>query len=500
MVVGLHFDPDAFGRFSEGIARFLGTGRFLAGQTVAVVVWISVNAVAVRLRWDPYPFILLNLAFSTQAAYAAPLILLAQNRQDDRDRAQAEMDREVNFRTQAEAEFLARELASVRLTLADVATIDELQDAVDALTDALGDAVNRIESKLDAGGARVLRPRDAPLARRWPSSSRSSRWPPTACRQSDSALDLPAEPDAPVAAGDPAPTSEPTPTVDPIVWEACDGAQCATVAMPLDHDVPDGQTIDLFVRRLPATGDRLGSLFLNFGGPGGTAADLIDRFPVPNRLRERFDIVGMDPRGVGRSTPLDCGIDPTTLYSVDPTIDDAIDVQALLDVSTRYADDCAADRGDLLPHLGTRDVARDMDRIRAGMGDEQLSYVGFSYGTSIGQAYADLFPERVRAMVLDGVVDTAPAGIDAAVVAGRGLRDRPRQLGRRLSEPVIVPVRRRRHRRGRRPAGPRRAGGSVVEWRPSPRSGRGDHRPRLSALPGIALGVARPRRRRRPRP
>ena len=143
--VGLHFDPDAFGRFSEGIARFLGTGRFLAGQTVVVAIWIAVNAVAVRLRWDPYPFILLNLAFSTQAAYAAPLILLAQNRQDDRDRAQAEMDREVNFRTQAEAEFLARELASVRLTLSDVATVDELEDAVSTLSEALA----RIESKLD---------------------------------------------------------------------------------------------------------------------------------------------------------------------------------------------------------------------------------------------------------------------------------------------------------------------------------------------------------------
>ena len=85
--LGVHYDPDAFGRFSEAIARFLGTGRFLVGQTILVVVWITLNVVAVRLRWDPYPFILLNLAFSTQAAYAAPLILLAQNRQDDRDRA-----------------------------------------------------------------------------------------------------------------------------------------------------------------------------------------------------------------------------------------------------------------------------------------------------------------------------------------------------------------------------------------------------------------------------
>ena len=144
-VTRVHFDPDAFGRFSEAIARFLGTGRFLAGQTVVVAAWIAINAIAVRLRWDPYPFILLNLAFSTQAAYAAPLILLAQNRQDERDRAQAEQDRELNARTQAEAEFLARELASVRLSLADVATVTELRDAVGELTEALG----RIESKLD---------------------------------------------------------------------------------------------------------------------------------------------------------------------------------------------------------------------------------------------------------------------------------------------------------------------------------------------------------------
>lgn len=151
-VIGVHFDPEAFGRFSEAIARFLGTGRFLAGQTVAVALWITLNVVAVSLRWDPYPFILLNLLFSTQAAYAAPLILLAQNRQDERDRAQAEQDREVNAHTQAEAEFLARELAGLRLTLSDVATVDELQGAVGDLAEALA----RIESKLDGavGGDR----------------------------------------------------------------------------------------------------------------------------------------------------------------------------------------------------------------------------------------------------------------------------------------------------------------------------------------------------------
>ena len=143
--IGVHYDPDAFGQFSEGIARFLGTGRFLVGQTVVVAVWITINVVAVQLRWDPYPFILLNLAFSTQAAYAAPLILLAQNRQDDRDRAQAELDREVNARTQADTEYLARELASVRLALSDVVTSEDLRDAVEQVARAL----DRLHERLD---------------------------------------------------------------------------------------------------------------------------------------------------------------------------------------------------------------------------------------------------------------------------------------------------------------------------------------------------------------
>jgi uncharacterized membrane protein len=133
------YDADAFGRFSEGIARFLGTGRFLAGQTVLVIAWIVLNIVGFVHHWDPYPFILLNLAFSTQAAYAAPLILLAQNRQDDRDRAIIERDREVAARTQADTEFLARELAAVRLALADVVTIDDLSDRFGTLEKLITD-------------------------------------------------------------------------------------------------------------------------------------------------------------------------------------------------------------------------------------------------------------------------------------------------------------------------------------------------------------------------
>jgi uncharacterized membrane protein len=137
--MGARYDADAFGRFAETLARFLGTGRFIVGQTVIVIGWIILNSIGLIYRWDPYPFILLNLAFSTQAAYAAPLILLAQNRQDDRDRANIERDREVASRTQSDTEFLARELAAVRLALADVVTTQDLEDSLGQLIKLIAD-------------------------------------------------------------------------------------------------------------------------------------------------------------------------------------------------------------------------------------------------------------------------------------------------------------------------------------------------------------------------
>jgi uncharacterized membrane protein len=142
--LGIHYDPDAFGEFSEAIARNLGTARFLVIQTVVVAVWIFINVIVITLRWDPYPFILLNLAFSTQAAYAAPLILLAQNRQELRDRAQTETDRRVAERTQADAEFLAREIASVRLALGDMVTTEDLDDRLQRL----GDSIEKLSQQL----------------------------------------------------------------------------------------------------------------------------------------------------------------------------------------------------------------------------------------------------------------------------------------------------------------------------------------------------------------
>ncbi len=134
--VGIHYDPDAFGQFSEAIARFLGTARYLVIQSIIVIVWVAVNVFNLA-PFDNYPFIFLTLILSLQASYAAPLILLAQNRQEDREREQVERDREMAMRTQADTEYLARELAGVRLALADIVTTADLRDHLEAINEAL---------------------------------------------------------------------------------------------------------------------------------------------------------------------------------------------------------------------------------------------------------------------------------------------------------------------------------------------------------------------------
>ncbi len=136
------YDSDAFARWAESVARFLGTGRYLAVQTAFVIVWVALNAFLAidegrKHAFDPYPFILLNLMFSTQAAYAAPLILLAQNRQADRDKEVVERDRDTNARALAETEFLAREIAELRIMLSQKADRDDLVDPLEKLTQAV---------------------------------------------------------------------------------------------------------------------------------------------------------------------------------------------------------------------------------------------------------------------------------------------------------------------------------------------------------------------------
>ncbi|MFP3902251.1 MAG: alpha/beta hydrolase [Acidimicrobiia bacterium] len=206
-----------------------------------------------------------------------------------------------------------------------------------------------------------------------------------------------------------------------LTWSPCGPAECSELEVPVDHDDPGGPTLTLSIARVPASGDRIGPLFVNPGGPGATATDfaVAQAGLLPAEITERFDVVGVDPRGLGASD-IDCGGDITELYGVDHTIDDPGDRRALLAVSGDYVDGCEAAAGDLLPHLGTVDAARDIDAVRAAMGDDRLSYLGFSYGTAIGQVLLDRFPERVRAMVLDGILELGPSGIELAVSQARG--------------------------------------------------------------------------------
>lgn len=160
---GTGYDADTFGRWAEAVARLFGTGRFLVAQTIIVVLWIALNAVSWALRFDAYPFILLNLMFSTQAAYAAPLILLAQNRQADRDKEEIERDRQTVARSLAETEFLARELAEIRLALEQTASREDVVAGIDQITESIeritGVTLNNDESRpvsagqADAGAA-----------------------------------------------------------------------------------------------------------------------------------------------------------------------------------------------------------------------------------------------------------------------------------------------------------------------------------------------------------
>ncbi|MGY1690818.1 alpha/beta hydrolase [Geodermatophilus sp. SYSU D01105] len=203
-------------------------------------------------------------------------------------------------------------------------------------------------------------------------------------------------------------------------WAACGatpeataaGVECATAALPMDYDEPEGEQVQIAVARVPAAdpAQRIGSLFYNFGGPGGPAVDYLQALGpgIFAALNQRFDIVAVDPRGVGQSTPaVDCQVDDETAgYSPNPwptPLD--VDAEALVTRAQAYVDACLANNGEILEHLSTANVARDLDAIREGLGEEQLNYLGFSYGTFLGATYASLFPDRYRAMVLDSALD-----------------------------------------------------------------------------------------------
>lgn len=208
-----------------------------------------------------------------------------------------------------------------------------------------------------------------------------------------------------------APTATPaTNAQSGIDWEPCGGrVECGTLAVPLDYAKPDGRTIELSLIRIPArdASQRLGVLLANPGGPGASAIEFTRIWAnlLSNDIRNRFDIVAFDPRGVGESTPIVCHDRLQELVAFDPDPDNDAEWDAAKRVSRLFAEDCAREYGGILPHLGTKNVARDMDTIRAALGEAKLNYVGYSYGTSIGAVYADMFPGSIRAMVLDGGTD-----------------------------------------------------------------------------------------------
>ncbi|WP_328977582.1 alpha/beta hydrolase [Streptomyces canus] len=197
-------------------------------------------------------------------------------------------------------------------------------------------------------------------------------------------------------------------------WRSCGdpGFECATLKVPLDYDRSADGDVRLAVARKKATGPgkRLGSLFVNPGGPGGSAIGYLQAYAgigYPAAVRARYDMVAVDPRGVARSEPVECldGRDMDTYAQTDITPDDARETTELVDAYKKFAEGCGVHSAKLLRHVSTVETARDMDIVRAALGDAKLNYVGASYGTFLGATYAGLFPGRSGRLVLDGAMD-----------------------------------------------------------------------------------------------
>jgi pimeloyl-ACP methyl ester carboxylesterase len=217
-----------------------------------------------------------------------------------------------------------------------------------------------------------------------------------------------------VTVGTAAADSEPAPESS-LDWKRCGGGyQCAALPVPVDYSAPDGATLDLALtrRRADDQAHKLGTLVVNYGGPGDPGTETL-RFSadfMPAAVRRSFDILSFDPRGVGASNPVTCVDDATfeQAWSEDPTPNGPGDLPGFYDGTSSSVDlvaECVGRNGDYLARLGTRNGARDLDRIREAVGDDELTYVGYSYGTLLGALYAQEFPHNIRAMVLDSAVD-----------------------------------------------------------------------------------------------
>jgi pimeloyl-ACP methyl ester carboxylesterase len=217
----------------------------------------------------------------------------------------------------------------------------------------------------------------------------------------------------------------------PVDWSQCDlassdvripaGAQCGMLSVPVDYGKPDGDVARIALIRFKATGTKIGSLVVNPGGPGesgiNAAASLVGA--MPDSVRQQFDLVGFDPRGVGSSTPaVWCNSDADNdRLRADPQVDYTPEGVAHIESETKdFVARCQQKMGDdFLENVGTASVAKDLDAIREAVGDQKLTYLGYSYGTRIGSAYAEAYPDKVRAMILDGAVDPNADPVEADI-------------------------------------------------------------------------------------
>jgi len=227
--------------------------------------------------------------------------------------------------------------------------------------------------------------------------------------------------------------ADPTASGAALAWRPCpDNAvnvECATLQVPLDYARPEAATIEIALARVPAvpTVRRLGTLMFMPGGPGGSGVQLMKglaQVEDPGVLGG-FDAVGFDPRGVGDSEPISCLPDGRldVYHAADITPDSRFEAGRLVDLYQEFAEGCARRNPQLLGHVDTVSVARDMDRIRVALGERRLNFLGFSYGSHLGTTYAELFPDRIRTMAIDGILDHSLA-LDEIAVSSAGAFER----------------------------------------------------------------------------
>ncbi|WP_081893628.1 alpha/beta hydrolase [Actinoalloteichus caeruleus] len=237
-----------------------------------------------------------------------------------------------------------------------------------------------------------------------------------------------------------------TTSTESSVYALSDGLECARLEVPLDYDEPGGRTIHVAVLRLPASGDAVGSLVTNPGGPGGSGlfgAAFAALTLKDSPLTERFDLVGLDPRGVGASTPaIDCYSDEEADRGAVPLTAQGTTAQFTEEDTRRLVERCAEGSGglDVLAHVGTRDAARDIDVLRAVLGDDELTFLGQSYGTRLGAVYAEQFPQNVRAMLLDGAGDPTQGTVERRVSAYAGFQAAFDRMAARCAEREDCPL------------------------------------------------------------